>query len=68
MNDRFYHLYDENGVRRFRFDRPDKDTPYYHMHVYDENKQLLDINGNRVDESSPDGHIKSNYLGGQPNE
>ncbi|MBF0780545.1 MULTISPECIES: hypothetical protein [unclassified Granulicatella] len=64
----YYHVYDNNGKKRFRFDPPDSHTPYYHMHAYDEQENLVDLDGNRVKKSSPDGHIKSNYLGGQPDE
>ncbi|MBF0781197.1 MULTISPECIES: hypothetical protein, partial [unclassified Granulicatella] len=64
----YYHIYDAKGKKRFRFDPPDSHTPYYHMHAYDEQEILLDLDGQRVDRRSPDGHIKSNYLGGQPDE
>lgn len=51
------HIRDENGNMRVRIDEPDAKTPYRHMHVYDENGNCLDINGNIVDRKDPGGHI-----------
>ena len=51
------HIKDANGNFRVRIDPPDKVTNYEHMHIFDENKNPLDINGNIVDKKSPDGHI-----------
>jgi len=31
---------------KIRIDPPDKVTDYRHIHIYDENKNSLDINGN----------------------
>jgi len=51
------HIKDANGNFRVRIDPPDKVTNYEHMHIFDENKNPLDIKGNIVDKKSPDGHI-----------
>lgn len=51
------HIKDANGNFRVRIDPPDKITNYEHMHIFDENKNPLDIKGNIVDKKSPDGHI-----------
>ncbi len=51
------HIKDANGNFRVRIDPPDKITNYEHMHIFDENKNPLDIEGNIVDKKSPDGHI-----------
>ena len=42
---------------RVRIDPPDKKTKYKHIHVYDENGNLLDVNGNPVSPKDPAGHI-----------
>ncbi len=51
------HIKDANGNFRVRVDPPDKVTNYQHMHILDESKNSLDINGNIVSHKSPDGHI-----------
>ena len=54
-NNGFVHVRDEQG--RVRIDPPDKKTKYKHIHVYDENGNLLDVNGNPVSPKDPAGHI-----------
>ena len=53
----FVHIKDEAGKIRIRIDPPDKVTQYPHVHVYDNDGNLLDGLGNIVDRKSPDGHI-----------
>jgi len=53
----FVHIKDEVGKMRIRIDPPDKVTQYPHVHIYDNNGNLLDKTGNVVDRKSPDGHI-----------
>lgn len=53
----FVHIKDDTGTMRIRIDPPDKVTSYPHVHVYDNNGNLLDVLGNIVDRKSPDGHI-----------
>ena len=53
----FVHIKDEAGKMRIRIDPPDKVTQYPHVHVYDDDGNLLDSLGNIVDRKSPDGHI-----------
>ena len=53
----FVHIKDETGIMRIRIDPPDKVIQYPHVHVYDNNGNLLDKVGNIVDRKSPDGHI-----------
>lgn len=45
---------------RVRIDPPDKKTNYTHIHIMDENKNPLDINGNIVSPKDPSGHIPYN--------
>ncbi|MEK4860251.1 hypothetical protein [Bacillus sp. CH_70] len=40
-----------------RIDPPDKVIKYNHVHLYDENKNPLDVNMSIVDAKSPDAHI-----------
>lgn len=54
------HIKDENGNYRVRIDPPDKKTNYTHIHIMDENKNPLDINGNIVSPKDPSGHIPYN--------
>ena len=54
------HIKDENGNFRIRIDLPDKKTNYTHIHIMDENKNPLDINGNIVSPKDPSGHIPYN--------
>ena len=54
---RFVHVRDGNGNYRIRIDPPDRVTKYPHMHILDENENLLDIDGNIVSSDSPEGHI-----------
>ncbi|MFT8317722.1 MAG: T7SS effector LXG polymorphic toxin [Sporolactobacillus sp.] len=54
------HIKDVNNNFRVRIDPPDKVTNYSHVHIYDADKNPLDINGNIVDKKSPDGHIPWN--------
>ncbi|MFD3259540.1 RHS repeat-associated core domain-containing protein [Paenibacillus lentus] len=56
-NNGFVHVRDANGTIRMRIDPPDKVTKYDHVHLYDGNKNPLDINGNIVNPKSPDAHI-----------
>jgi hypothetical protein len=56
----FVHIKDSSGITRVRIDPPDSVTPYNHYHLYNANKQPLDINGNIVDKNSPDAHIPYN--------
>ena len=56
-NNGFVHIKDEAGKIRIRIDPPDKVTQYPHVHVYDNDGNLLDSLGNIVDRKSPDGHI-----------
>lgn len=51
------HIKDENGNFRVRIDPPDKVTDYTHIHIFDENKNPLDIFGNIVSKKDPAGHI-----------
>ena len=53
----FVHIKDEAGKIRIRIDPPDKVTQYPHVHVYDNDGNLLDGLGNIVDRKSPSGHI-----------
>ena len=53
----FVHIRDADGNMRIRIDPPDKVTNYPHVHVYDNNGNLLDSFGNIVDRKSPKGHI-----------
>jgi hypothetical protein len=54
------HIKDENGNYRVRIDPPDKKTNYTHIHIFDENKNPLDIDGNIVLSKDPSGHIPYN--------
>ncbi|MBZ3765957.1 transposase [Bacillus cereus] len=54
-NSEFVHVRDGNGTIRMRIDSTDKVTKYDHL--YDENKNPLDVNGSIVDDKSPDAHI-----------
>ena len=54
------HIKDESGNYRVRIDPPDKKTNYTHIHIMDENKNPLDINGNIVSPKDPSGHIPYN--------
>lgn len=56
-NSEFVHVRDSNDTIRMRIDSPDKLTKYDHVHLYDENKNPLDVNGSIVDDKSPDAHI-----------
>ena len=53
----FVHIKDDAGTMRIRIDPPDKVTSYPHVHVYDNDGNLLNRLGNIVDRKSPDGHI-----------
>jgi len=59
-NNGYTHIKDENGKTRIRLDPPDNKTPYDHKHLYDENGNPLDANGNIVNKKSPDAHIPYN--------
>ena len=50
----------EGKEYRIKIDPPDKVTKYDHMHIYDENENLLNVNGNIVDRKNPAGHIPWN--------
>lgn len=54
---KFVHIRDSNGIFRIRIDPADAVTAYPHIHIFDANGNLLDINGNIVPANSPDGHI-----------
>ena len=41
---------------RIRTDLPDSGTNYDHVHLYDENNNLIDKNGNPVKDNDPSGH------------
>ncbi|HDX9528487.1 transposase [Bacillus cereus] len=56
-NSELVHVQDGNGTIRMRIASPDKVTKYEHVHLYDENKNPLDVNGSIVDDKSPDAHI-----------
>ncbi|WP_142316364.1 pre-toxin TG domain-containing protein [Bacillus toyonensis] len=56
-NNGFVHVRDATDTIRMRIDPPDKVTKYDHVHLYDGNKNPLDLNGNIVDAKSPDAHI-----------
>ncbi|WP_432719011.1 hypothetical protein [Pectinatus frisingensis] len=56
-NNGFVHVRDANGTIRMRIDSPDKATNYDHVHLFDENKNPIDIELNIVDRKSPDAHI-----------
>ena len=58
-NNGFVHI-KKNGVDRIKLDPPDKVTTYPHMHIYDENKNLLNIDGEIVGRKDPAGHIPWN--------
>ena len=51
------HIKDDNSNYRVRIDPPDKNTPYTHIHILDENGNPLDINGNIVSRKDSTGHI-----------
>ncbi len=53
----FVHVRDESG----RIDSPDKETQYPHVHIYDDEGNLLDILGNVVSKKSMAGHIPYKY-------
>ena len=53
----FVHVRDESG----RIDSPDKVTQYPHVHIYDDEGNLLDILGNVVSKKSMAGHIPYKY-------
>ncbi|MBD5505327.1 MAG: transposase [Lachnospiraceae bacterium] len=54
---RFVHIKDASGNYRIRIDPPDSYTSYDHIHVFDQDGNSLDINGNIVPYDSPDAHI-----------
>ena len=54
------HIKDANGNYRIRIDPPDNKTNYTHIHILDENKNPLDINGNIVSPKDLSGHIPYN--------
>ena len=57
----FVHVRDESGRIRIRIDPPDKVTQYPHVHIYDDEGNLLDILGNVVSKKSMAGHIPYKY-------
>lgn len=59
-HNRFVHVKDAKGNMRIRIDPPDKITKYEHMHIYDQDGNLLDIKGRIVNKNDPAGHIKWN--------
>jgi hypothetical protein len=62
-NNGFIHIRDEYGVIRIRIDPPTAQTPFDHIHFYDELRNPLDINGNIVPKNSPSAHIPINPEG-----
>lgn len=57
-NNGFVHIKDEKGITRIRIDPPDEiGTPIDHIHIYDENKKPLDINGNIRSKKEKEVHI-----------
>ncbi|MGX7420738.1 hypothetical protein ACWOFR_18350, partial [Carnobacterium gallinarum] len=51
------HIKDSFGTDRVKIDPPDKVTNYDHMHIFDADRNPLDINGNIINRKSPDAHI-----------
>ena len=51
------HVRDDQGRIRIRIDPPDRNTPYRHVHFYDELGRPLDADGNVVDRRSIEAHI-----------
>ncbi|KXT70536.1 hypothetical protein [Streptococcus cristatus] len=58
----FVHI-KKNGVDKIKLDPPDKVTTYPHRHIYDENRNLLNIDGEIVGRKDPAGHIPWNNGG-----
>lgn len=58
--DDYVHIKDTNETDRIRIDPPDEKTSYTHMHIYDEEENLLNLNGNIVSEKDPAGHAEYN--------
>ena len=56
-NNGFTHVRDANGIIRMRIDPPDAVTNYHHIHLYDINKNPLDIHFNIVSPKLPAAHI-----------
>lgn len=51
------HVKDELGNYRVRVDPPDRTTQYQHIHIFDADRNSLDIDGNIVGPKDPAGHI-----------
>lgn len=56
-NNGFIHVRDSTGKVRMKIDPPDKITEYDHVHLFDNNGNPIDINGNIVGWKSKDAHI-----------
>ncbi|MBF2347460.1 hypothetical protein IA806_12930 [Listeria seeligeri] len=56
-NNGFIHVRDSNGNVRMKFDPPDNVTNFDHIHLFDNNGNPIDINGNVVNRKSSDAHI-----------
>jgi hypothetical protein len=56
-NNGFIHVRDSTGKVRMKIDPPDKITKYDHVHLFDNNGNPIDINGNIVGRKSKDAHI-----------
>jgi hypothetical protein len=61
-NNGFTQIKDQNGVTRVRIDPPSKNgnPDYTHMHVYNQEGQPLDKNGEVVNRKSPAAHLPYN--------
>lgn len=56
-NNGFIHVRDLNGKVRMKIDPPDNMTKFDHVHLFDNNGNPIDINGNIVNRKSSDAHI-----------
>ncbi len=56
-NNGFIHVRDSSGNVRMKFDPPDNVTNFDHIHLFDNNGNPIDINGNVVNRKSSDAHI-----------
>lgn len=59
--DDYIHIKTPSGDYKVRIDPADNTTRYRHIHIFDDVGNPLDINGNVVDEKSPDAHIPYSY-------
>ena len=56
-NNGFIHVRDSSGKVRMKIDPPDNVTKFDHVHLFDNNGNPIDINGNIVNRKSSDAHI-----------